>query len=181
MMLAIICLVSITCEVQAKLTTILLSEAVEHKIMVDQFPDLSVQDSLQLKKPGHAVLISAGTSVVLMPVAGLGIIVGPGAGSIYADDWQRAKLGIGIRSASLILVAGIALSGSKTKNEVIVMNGAGIVLFGSALFDIFYTSVKSVNEYNEKKLQTQKMITVSAEPWMPDHKPGIGLNFKFQF
>jgi hypothetical protein len=146
---------AITSEVQAKLTNYIISEVVEYEIMFDQFPD-----SVQLKKPGHAVLISAGATIVLMPVAGMGIIVGPGAGSVYADDWKRAKTGIGIRSVSLILVAGIALSGSKTRNEKILMNSAGIVLFGSALFDIFYTSVKSVNEYNEKKLQSQKMITV---------------------
>lgn len=105
----------------------------------------------------------SGTSILLFAS---GSIVGPSAGSIYADDWDLAKRSILIRSFN----AAILTSGHYMKrNEDLESLGSGLMLSGAAflighaLYDIFFLSAHSV-EYSNAMIKIQAGLSFHEFP-----------------
>lgn len=74
----------------------------------------SVEGSVQRKSPGRALGYSLGGTVILAPVFGVGLVIGPSFGHYYAENRFQANLGIGIRvlsgGAVVVGAAGNALA-----------------------------------------------------------------------
>lgn len=97
------------------------------------------------KSPGRALLYSLGGTVVLTPISGLGLLIGPSFGHYYAENPVRARLGIGIRSG---IIGGGALLALST--ESLVPLGIGSLAFiGHVIYDVI-TAPLSAKEYNEQ-------------------------------
>ncbi len=114
-----------------------------------------------------------------------GALFGPSAGSIYADDWSLARNGIYIRSAcALVVLAGAVMrekyaddSHLKSVGTVAQLTGLGF-LAGSALYDIIFVSVHSVDYHNVRIRLDAGISTVSSlEKPMSVH-PGFVLRLR---
>ena len=138
-------------------------------------------DSTGLKKTGTAVLLSAGSTIVLAPVAGIGLIVGPSAGSIYAEDWQAVRWGVGIRTASIGVIAGSALAYDGSLLFDTYMAAFGSILLGSIVYDTFFMSRKSVRKYNDQLQSAGRGLQLTVRPWAGAQRvsPGISLHIRF--
>lgn len=92
----------------------------------------------------------SGTSLLLLAS---GLIAGPSAGSMYADDWDLAKKSMLIRSCSATaLVAGHYMRRNENLESLasgLMLSGAAF-LAGHALYDIFFLSAHSVEYYNAR-------------------------------
>lgn len=122
---------------------------------------------------GPAVLLSQGALEVGGGLIMAGVIAGPAAGHVYANEGTQARIGMGIRSGAT-LVGGAALtviaievfantiafvflpfgSGDYEPSRTSriakgVATGAGVVMGGSILFDVA-TAPLSAHQYNEK-------------------------------
>lgn len=101
-------------------------------------------------------------SITSMFLISAGVVLGPSAGSIYANDWNITKNGIISRTASLgLVVGGSLLREQYTDDNHIrsigsVMQITGLVVFaGSAIYDIVRVSAHSVEYHNARvRLET---------------------------
>ena len=129
-----------------------------------------------------AVLFEPNFGTITLFVAG--ILAGPSAGSLYAEDWTRAGQGMLIRGTG----AGVAVIGAyvggirifddpESVGQIILFLGLGVVA-GSALYDIFGTSVQSVEDYNDQLRGEQ---SISIMPWFDSetHSPGLRISYNF--
>jgi len=95
----------------------------------------------QLSKP-------TGSSILMMAS---GWLVGPSAGSIYADDWQLARRSMAIRTiGAVVMISGYVLSENgpdSDAGQIMQIAGAGF-LAGHALYDAIVLSAHSVDYYN---------------------------------
>jgi hypothetical protein len=116
-----------------------------------------------------------------------GIVIGPSAGSIYADDWRRATYGMIIRSGGILVASagvGALISGALGSDDSVA--GLGVVLFagglavtaGSMIYDIILSSQRSVEDYNRRH---QGRAELSVLPWFEANsgRPGFTLNLRF--
>lgn len=114
-----------------------------------------------------------------------GMFAGPAAGIIYGDDWIRAGRGLLIRAASIgiVYLGAFPLGGftifdpPSLTGQVVMYSGAGI--FGSSvLWDIFISSARSVEDYNDRLREKQG---VSISPWFEPitHSSGIRISYNF--
>lgn len=119
-----------------------------------------------------------------------GFIVGPSAGSIYADDWSRTIRGIIIRSGAFVTAAvgavfvlDVAFGGNGSSGELgmIMVIGGTITGVGSMLYDTFFSSRNSVEEYNQRAKLRHGKTTVQLYPWMRGNFEGAGLSAKINF
>ncbi len=143
-----------------------------------------------LNARGYRLSEQSGTSIILISA---GILVGPSAGSIYADDRALANRSILIRSASAaILVSGHFIK----KNENLEALGlglqfsSGLFLAGHALYDIFFLSAHSV-EYHNATIRMEAGLSffnpVQQTVQTPDPElrinpkllPGLGIRLSF--
>jgi len=135
--------------------------------------DTTQADSLaQRKSPGWALAYSLGGTVLLAPIFGVGLIVGPSFGHYYANNRFQANLGIGIRTLSgglvLVGVVGSALDAVDT------VFGAGI-LMGSALVDVVMAPF-AAHDFNEAH-----RVTARVEPVLEPGSEQVGLALRVRF
>jgi len=171
-------------------------------------PEVRVDDA-DLKDRSRARLLSTTATLVPLAVAGAvatvprgrsqardvvsgvlatgGLLVGPSAGSIYADDGSRARRGMLIRTGggvmALLGVTVLAASafggggdGMGAVGYLVFGSGAAVVV-GSAAYDIVRSSVRSVEEHNQVVQASQ---AVSVAPWMPQDG-GAGVQVRISF
>jgi len=166
-------------------------------------------DGADLKDPSRARLLSTTATLVPLAVAGAvatiprgrsqardvvsgilataGLLAGPSAGSIYADNWSRARRGMLIRTgggalalAGVTVLAASAFGGGDDRMGVaghLVFGSGAAVVVGSAVYDIVRSSVRSVEEHNEA-VRTSRSVSVT--PWMPG-EGGAGLQVRISF
>lgn len=113
-------------------------------------PDTSTKVvSSQRKSPGRALGYSVGGTVLLLPVGGVGAVVGPAFGHFYAGNSQQAWAGIALRTGGVgaASIGGVLALGAPRVGWGLLTGGA-LVVIGSALYDIV-TAPGSAHEYNE--------------------------------
>ena len=114
----------------------------------------------RLSARGPRLSEQTGTSILLFAT---GVILGPSAGSIYADDWELAGRSIKIRTASTAFSASgyfIRQSNISESLGLIMMVSGGLLLAGHALYDILFLSAHSVN-YHNARLRLEAGLTYS--------------------
>ena len=138
------------------------------------------------KSPGRALARSLGGTVLLAPVFGVGLIVGPSLGHFYADNDLQAGIGIGVRlvggAAGVVGLGaysvGLILSGEGDGNvneaKTLGLIGIGIVSV-SALVDIVMAPF-AAQDYNEAR-----GITARVGPAVGPGAEQFGLALKVQF
>ena len=151
---------------------------------------------LRPKSANTAMLMSLGATALPIGVGSLlrdealawlvfsGVTFGPSLGYFYADDNRGAFRGILIRTGGYT-VATIGALYSLTgliggrNNElynlgVIMVITGGTVVAGSAIYDIFWGTRRSVSRYNEKN-------NLSVTPWYhPEYNaPGLSVRMRF--
>lgn len=128
------------------------------------------------KSPSRALLYSltgtVGGTIVLTPVAGAGIllgpVVGPSLGHFYSGAEERAWQGIRFRSGGM-LVGGTALLidvGNNTEDELSFAGLVATMSFLSVVVSGVYDIVKapqSAHEYNENR-RTNVRVTPTGNP-----------------
>ena len=62
------------------------------------------------KRPGRAVALSLGGTLLLAPAYGAGLFVGPALGHFYAENHSQAWVGIGIRTGTALVAISAAES-----------------------------------------------------------------------
>jgi len=104
------------------------------------------------KSPGRATAYSLGGTLLLTPVFGTGLILGPSFGHFYADNPRQAMAGIGLRTAgtaAFLLGAEEALEpGESEAAGAVSLVGFGVAI-GSLLYDIG-TAGNAARAYNER-------------------------------
>lgn len=115
---------------------------------------------------GFRLSDQSGTSMALLTA---GIIAGPSAGSIYADDWDLAKRSMVLRSVSTtLIVAGYFIHRADddlSKGVGLAMQIiGGTFLTGHALYDIIFLSAHSVDYYNMQVRLKAGMTLNSSMP-----------------
>jgi len=150
-------------------------------------PEDTSESVVDRKNPNRAVLYSAGGTVLLAPVFGVGLIVGPAFGHFYADNADRAWNGIALRggaAAAPVVLGALATAGSDEPGSayaglgVFLVSGifAAAVIAGSAIYDIV-TADDAARAYNRSRgLQTQVAPTVGGP-----QAGQVGLSVKISF
>ena len=114
-----------------------------------------------------------------------GITVGPTAGIAYADDLNRAALGMGIRSGGgglaaigllLNMIETIAGDEGLTAGNVLIFSGLSMTGI-SMMYDIFFESRYAVERYNENLRQEE----IELNPWINPSLGAAGLSLKVGF
>lgn len=156
--------------------------------------EMDTTDQIERKSPGRALLYSLGGTVVLAPVLGTGLIVGPAFGHYYANNRLQASIGAGIRglSAGAVLIGLFGTTtevftdpdfysdsenmedhGNSTSAKIGVV-GLGVLL-ASALVDIVMAPF-AAQDYNEAR-----GITARVGPAVGPGAEQVGLALKVQF
>lgn len=150
------------------------------------------------KSPGWALSYSLGSTVLLSPLLGTGLIVGPAVGHFYTGNSRQAWTGIGIRSGAFLAAGtGYGLIISATRQAVpgettdpedfrrlgewAEPTGTALLvvsitaLLGSAVYDIA-TVPGAVRDYNQNRtVQAQVVPTVGPQGGQ------MGLSLQLQF
>lgn len=128
------------------------------------------------KSPIRAVLYSAGGTVLLTPVGGLGLVVGPSFGHFYAGNSQGAWTGIAIRSGGFgtIGVGSLLALGGKSIGWTL-MALSTLVIGGSAIYDVV-TAWHSTKDYNESY-----DVSAQVAPTVGPQGEQIGLSLRASF
>lgn len=139
------------------------------------------------KDPGRATLYSVGGTLLLAPVFGAGLIVGPAFGHFYADNSGQAWNGIAIRggaAATPVVLGALATAGSDEPGAayagmgVFLVSGAlaVLVIAGSAIYDVV-TADDAARAYNRSQnVRTRVTPTVGG----PQGEQ-VGLSVTLQF
>jgi hypothetical protein len=89
-----------------------------------------------------------------------GAYIGPSVGNLYAGDWKRGLIGIGVRLAGTAMaVASVEGEGIDPDRQWLFWGGA--VVFASAVVWNLVTVSASVNRYNDRralKLEIAPMV-----------------------
>lgn len=121
-----------------------------------------------------------------------GLVAGPAAGHLYADDGRRARTGLWIRGGATVVGVGAAtVVGLDASLDIFapeeprlsrtgriaegVLTGAIIVILGSALVDIV-TAPLSAQEYNE-----ERSLRVDVAPHVHPRLDRAGLSVRLRF
>lgn len=92
----------------APVATAPVAEVVAHGDITDtDTTEADTTDQVERKSPGRALLYSLGGTVILAPVLGIGLVVGPAFGHYYANNRLQASIGIGLR----VVAGGVAVVG----------------------------------------------------------------------
>ena len=159
------------------------------------FPDSTAPDR---KSPGWALTYSLGSTVLLAPLFGTGLVAGPAAGHFYAGNGGQAWTGIAIRSGAYLTagIGGVLVWGSiqptfsgdgppydpkpplgeGAGTAGIVLVSAGVAaLLGSATYDIVTTwgAAKSHNQTHAVQAQ--------VAPAVGPRGGQVGLSVRLQF
>lgn len=122
--------------------------------------------SEERKSPGRAVLYSVGGTVLLTPLGGLGLVVGPAFGHFYAEDSQQAWIGTGIRAGGALAfgIGGVLALGAPQLGWGLLSVGA-LVVAGSGLFDIVtaWHSAKGFNESHDVRAEITPRVGPGGE------------------
>lgn len=140
---------------------------------------------------GYRISEQTGTSIVLISS---GILVGPSAGSIYADDWTLAKRSILVRSASAAVMISGHFMRDNEDTEVLgssLLISSGLLLAGHALYDMMFLSAHSVDYHNagirlgaglsfhNPIPQAWKRMSGNTVQRYPDLLPGLNIRLFF--
>ena len=144
-----------------------------------------------LNARGYRMSEQSGTSIIMISS---GILIGPSAGSIYADDWTLAKQNILIRSfCAALLVSGhfIKRHGNSRSLGQSLQISSGLLLAGHALYDTIFLSAHSV-EYHNARIRMEaglsfvdpvpQTLTRRSDPEIhttPKLLPGLGIRLLF--
>lgn len=111
----------------------------------------------------------------------LGLLMGPGAGHLYAGRRDRWWLGVELRLLGLTaMVVGAYLYGASRdyhpKGSRLLIVTGGLLLFGSALYDVLTVS-RSVDRYN----RAQWISAVSVKPHYDSRLESVGMRLAVSF
>lgn len=141
--------------------------------------------AIQLKSSKRAVNIALLTtvgSIVVLPLAPLGVIVGPSAGSIYAGEYGDALTGSLSRLGSASLVGlGVfyMLDDQSTAGNVMIWTGVGTFIY-SVVKHIWFLGPRNVDKYNMNQKKKPKLaIAPIIEPAFGRQSLGLSLSLKF--
>lgn len=129
---------------------------------------------IDTKSPGWATTYSMAGTLLLAPVFGSGLIVGPSFGHFYADNTRQAITGIGLRvGGGTAFVAGLtSIDQDSEVAGAIGLAGLSVVL-GSALYDI-QTAGDAARAYNARH-RRQALLLPTA-----DRNGQVGLALRVQ-
>jgi hypothetical protein len=145
---------------------------------------------LQPKSPRRAFAYSLGGTVLLAPVFGTGLIVGPSLGHFYAGNNRQALIGIGIRTVGAGGALGALLSIPSDPEEpergpvpapgsdedtvrTAVALGSALVWLGSAVYDIA-TAPGAARAYN-----ASRQVAVAPTVGPDGERVGLALHVTF--
>jgi hypothetical protein len=170
------------------------AEVVAHGDITDtDTTEADTTDQVERKSPGRALLYSLGGTVILAPVLGIGLVVGPAFGHYYANNRLQASIGTGIRglSAGVVLVGTFAAAGQvytdpdigsgSEDGEVVDQTYARIaaaglgVLIASALVDIVMAPF-AAQDYNQ-----DHGLEASVRPTAGPGADQVGVALQVQF
>lgn len=144
------------------------------------------------KSSSRAVLYSLGGTVLLAPVFGVGLIVGPSFGHFYADNTGQAWTGIGLRSGGVLfpIVATAITTGGDADGyeglETFALTGlVGLIgILTSAVYDIV-TADNAAQEYNRDRRLSARLgptvVTLNVDRGSPSLGQHVGVALSVQF
>lgn len=112
-----------------------------------------------------------------------GLMIGPGVGYMYGNEWNRALTGIGIRlgcAAGTLLMASIATNSSSTPPAMVVVAVVGAAVTGlvviaiDALYDII-----TVGSFIQERNEARHALRLSIVPTVGRNTAGLQLNLNF--
>ncbi|WP_118837957.1 hypothetical protein [Salinibacter ruber] len=136
------------------------------------------------KRPGRAVALSLGGTLLLAPVYGAGLFVGPAFGHLYAENHSQAWVGIGIRTGTALVAISAAESAQNQQGVSEAPNfdglewlliGAAAVL-GSGIYDTA-TAGTAAREYNRTHGLRARVTPTAGGP----RGEQVGLSVTLQF
>ncbi len=150
-----------------------------------------VSQEIKQKSKGLAVVYAFGATAGLIaapfllnlddPAPALfvisGIIVGPSTGNIYAHNWKGALTGSLIRiGAGALFVTGALMAWENESGLAgLFLVSAIVIMSFSVIYDIFFSSLRSVDEYNQRILEK---TSISVNPWISPGGNGGGLKLQ---
>lgn len=158
---------------------------------------LTVLQSDARKSEGRALFYSIVSTAVPIGIGALtddkvssfslafGVAVGPSIGIAYADDIDRAALGMGIRTSGVGIAAiggifhvldSFSDDNGLTTGDILIAGGLSLAGF-SMIYDIFFESRQAVRRYNERLEQEQ----IELNPWMNPLLNGAGMSVSVRF
>ena len=136
------------------------------------------------KRPGRAVALSLGGTLLLAPAYGAGLFVGPAFGHFYAENHSQAWVGIGIRTGTALVAISAAESAQNQQGVSEAPNfdglewlliGAAAVL-GSGIYDTA-TAGTAAREYNRTHGLRARVTPTAGGP----RGEQVGLSVTLQF
>ncbi|WP_251954460.1 hypothetical protein [Salinibacter ruber] len=136
------------------------------------------------KRPGRAVALSLGGTLLLAPAYGAGLFVGPAFGHFYAENHSQAWVGIGIRTGTALVAISAAESAQNQQGVSEAPNfdglewlliGAAAVL-GSGIYDTA-TAGTAAREYNRTHGLWARVTPTAGGP----RGEQVGLSVTLQF
>jgi hypothetical protein len=103
-----------------------------------------------------------------------GIIVGPSTGNMYAHNWKDALNGslIRIGAGALFVTGGLMAWDNESGFAGVFLISAIVIMSFSVIYDIFFSSPRSVDEYNQR---IREKSSISVNPWISPGGNGGGL------
>jgi len=113
-----------------------------------------------------------------------GLLIGPSAGSIYADDWSLVRRNIFIRSGSAaLLVSGYIINGNQNLDDnvagLLMQIAGGFLLTTNVLYNIIYISAHSVDYYNARIKIEAGLSYYTYLPGSSNYLPGLQVRLIF--
>ncbi len=136
------------------------------------------------KRPGRAVALSLGGTLLLAPAYGAGLFVGPAFGHFYAENHSQAWVGIGIRTGTALVAISAAESAQNQQgvSEAPTFDGLEWLLIGAAavlgsgIYDTA-TAGTAAREYNRTHGLRARVTPTAGGP----RGEQVGLSVTLQF
>ena len=115
-----------------------------------------------------------------------GSVMGPSAGSIYADDWGIIRNGVITRSLSLALIITGSILNEQHSNDDHLLNLGRVLQFtglgffaGSALYDTIFVSAHSIEYHNARVRMEMGASTIGTQQDGMTAYPDLRVHFFF--
>lgn len=134
------------------------------------------QSRIDQKSPARATVYSTAGTLLLTPVFGSGLVVGPSFGHFYANNTRQAVTGIGFRAAGATafivgLEDAVGADASEGAEAITVVGLVTVVC--SAVYDIG-TADDAVRRYNERHRRQVRVVPAA------DRNGKVGLALRVQ-